>query len=100
MPASSDPSIFINHFSQVSKRPKVLPVFADVCSYLTGIVSIRARANTQIKQHLIKGVAIMSTEFRIDGHLYRSYPTRFFRDGIEITPVEFYAAIKKLHPRG
>jgi hypothetical protein len=41
----------------------------------------------------------MSTEFRIDGHLYRSYPTRFFRDGIEITPVEFYEAIKKLHPR-
>ena len=41
----------------------------------------------------------MSTEFRIDGHLYRSYPTRFFRDGIEITPAEFYEAIKKLNPR-
>jgi hypothetical protein len=41
----------------------------------------------------------MSTEFSIDGHLYRAYPTRFFCDGIEITPVEFYKAIKKLYQR-
>lgn len=36
----------------------------------------------------------MSETYTINGHLYRAYPTRFFRDGIEIPPKEFYAAIK------
>jgi hypothetical protein len=38
----------------------------------------------------------MSEKFKIDGHQYRSSPTRFFRDGIEITLVEFYDALFRL----
>jgi len=44
----------------------------------------------------IQKVAIMSETFTINGHLYRAYPTRFFCDGIEIPPKEFYAAIQSL----
>jgi len=39
----------------------------------------------------------MSEIFTINGHLYRAYPTRFFCDGIEIPPKDFYAAIKSLN---
>lgn len=41
----------------------------------------------------------MSEAYTINGHLYRAYPTRFFCDGIEISPKEFYAAIKSLSGR-
>jgi hypothetical protein len=38
----------------------------------------------------------MSEKFRIDGHLYFSSTTRFFRDGTEITLAEFYDAFISL----
>ncbi|MFA6971771.1 MAG: hypothetical protein WC208_10270 [Gallionella sp.] len=41
----------------------------------------------------------MSEIFKINEHIYRAYPTRFFRDGIEISPAEFYAAIRALYSR-
>lgn len=41
----------------------------------------------------------MSEIFKINEHIYRAYPTRFFRDGIEISAVEFYAAIRSLYHR-
>ena len=39
----------------------------------------------------------MSETFKINGHIYRAYPTHFFCDGIEISPAEFYAARKSLY---
>lgn len=39
----------------------------------------------------------MSETFNINGHVYRAYPTHYFCDGIEISPVQFYAAIKSLY---
>ncbi len=36
----------------------------------------------------------MREVFKINQHVYRAYPTRFFCDGIEISPVEFYYAIR------
>lgn len=41
----------------------------------------------------------MSETFKINQHIYRAYPNRFFCDGIEITSAEFYAAIKSLYHR-
>ena len=38
----------------------------------------------------------MSTAYTINGHLYRAYPFHFFCDGVEISQVEFYAALKSL----
>jgi hypothetical protein len=39
----------------------------------------------------------MSETYNINGHIYRAYPTRFFCDGIEISPTEFYAALRSFH---
>ena len=36
----------------------------------------------------------MSEVFKINQHVYRAYPTRFFCDGIEISPVEFYRVLR------
>lgn len=41
----------------------------------------------------------MSETFKINGHIYRAYPARFFCDGIEISQAEFYAAISSLYPK-
>jgi len=41
----------------------------------------------------------MSEIFKINQHIYRAYPNRFFRDGIEIEAAEFYAAIRSLYHR-
>lgn len=41
----------------------------------------------------------MSEMFKINNHIYRAYPDRFFCDGIEIAPSEFYAAIRSLYHR-
>jgi hypothetical protein len=41
----------------------------------------------------------MSEIFKINGHIYRAYPTRFFCDGIEISQTEFYAAISSFHSK-
>lgn len=38
----------------------------------------------------------MSTAYTINGHLYRAYPFHFYCDGVEISQVEFYAALKSL----
>lgn len=54
------------------------------------------RAMPHMPRGRTKKVAIMSETYIINGHLYRAYPTRFFRDGIEITPAEFYAAVRTL----
>lgn len=39
----------------------------------------------------------MSELFIIQGHNYRAYPNRWFRDGIEITLQEFAAAVREYH---
>lgn len=41
----------------------------------------------------------MSEVFKINQHVYRAYPTRFFRDGIEISPDEFYSVIRSHYGR-
>lgn len=41
----------------------------------------------------------MSETFKINGHIYRAYPTRFFCDGIEISQAEFYTAISSFYPK-
>lgn len=41
----------------------------------------------------------MSEIFKINQHTYRAYPTRYFCDGIEITPDEFFSAIRSLYNR-
>lgn len=41
----------------------------------------------------------MSETFKINQHIYRAYPNRFFCDGIEITADQFYAAIRSLYHR-
>lgn len=46
-----------------------------------------------------QGAAIMSASFKINEHIYRAYPTRYFCDGIEITSAEFYTAIRSLYHR-
>jgi hypothetical protein len=46
-----------------------------------------------------RGAANMSEIFKINERIYRAYPSRFFRDGIEITAAEFYAAIQSLYHR-
>lgn len=39
----------------------------------------------------------MSETYNVNGHTYRAYPTHYFCDGVEITPAQFYAAIKSLY---
>lgn len=41
----------------------------------------------------------MSEVFNINQHIYRAYPTRFYCDGIEITPGDFYSAIRTLYTK-
>lgn len=42
----------------------------------------------------------MSETFTFNGHIYRAYPTRYYCDGIEISPAEFYAVIRLIYPKG
>ena len=42
---------------------------------------------------------MMSETYKINGHIDRAYPTRFFCDGIEISPAEFYTALKSLYAK-
>ncbi len=39
----------------------------------------------------------MSATYKINGHIYRAYPTRFYCDGIEISPAEFFTAIRSFY---
>ncbi|MHB1237166.1 MAG: hypothetical protein ACYCY7_06355 [Gallionella sp.] len=41
----------------------------------------------------------MSEIFKINGHIYRGYLTRFFCDGIEITLAEFSSACRSFYAR-
>lgn len=41
----------------------------------------------------------MSETYKINGHIYRAYPTRYYCDGIEISPAEFLAAIILFYPK-
>jgi len=41
----------------------------------------------------------MSETYKINGHIYRAYLTRFFCYGVEISQAVFYAAISLLHSK-
>lgn len=41
----------------------------------------------------------MSETYKINGHIYRAYPTRYYCDGIEISPAEFHIAISSYYPK-
>jgi hypothetical protein len=72
-----------------SRSGKVSPIFADIDIRQVAIGQVPSPRHPAIYQ----GTAIMSET--INEH--RAYPTR--RVGVEITSVEFYAAIRSLYRR-